>query len=65
VKGKRWILSSDACDKCKPMANKTVALDDIFATVDFGNPAYAHIAYPPLHPGCRCDAIEVIEGVND
>lgn len=65
VQGKRWILSSDACDKCKPLANRVVPLDKSFATVDFGNPAYSDIQYPPLHPECRCDAIEVIEGVND
>ncbi len=65
VQGKRWILSSDACEKCKPMAGKVVGLNEIFTTVDFGNPAYSEIYYPPLHPGCRCDAIEVVEGVND
>jgi HK97 family phage portal protein len=65
VKGKRWILSSEACDKCKPLANKVVPLEEIFTNVDFGNKAYSAIEYPPLHPACRCDCIEVIEGINE
>jgi HK97 family phage portal protein len=64
VKGKRWILSDEACPECLPLRDKVVPLGDNFTTVE-GNPAYSDIPYPPLHPHCRCDMIEVVEGVND
>jgi len=62
--GKRWILSDDACPLCKSLAGKVVALGENFTHDESAGP-YSNIPYPPRHPGCRCDLIEVVEGVND
>lgn len=64
VKGKRWILSDDACPLCLPLSGKVVDLGEPFTTLDGGGP-YSVVQYPPLHPSCRCDMVEVVEGVND
>ncbi len=60
VKGKRWLLSSDACPECLPLANKEVPLGEVFTT-RAGKAAYSEINYPPLHPLCRCTWLEVID----
>jgi HK97 family phage portal protein len=60
---KRWILSDDSCPECAPLAGKVVDLGDDFTTR--GEGPYSTIPYPPLHPNCRCDMVEVVEGVND
>ena len=60
---KRWILSDDACPICLPLAGKTVALGENFTTI--GSGPYSAIPYPPAHPMCRCDMIEIVPGVND
>lgn len=52
VKGKTWLLSSDACPLCLPLSGKTVALGENFTTIGTG--PYADIPYPPAHPSCRC-----------
>ncbi|WP_020469303.1 phage portal protein [Zavarzinella formosa] len=63
AKAKRWILSSDACPTCKPLAGKTVGLDEPFVVDGLG--AYGEINSPPRHPLCRCAMSLVTEGVND
>lgn len=52
AKGKTWLLSSDACDLCKPLSGKSVELGANFL-VD-GEGPYSEIPYPPRHPNCRC-----------
>jgi HK97 family phage portal protein len=59
AKAKRWILSSDACEICRPLAGKTVALDEPFMTDGTG--PYAAIDSPPRHPLCRCAMGLVVE----
>lgn len=64
VQGKKWILSNDACPLCLPMRDKVVPLGQPFTQLEDGGP-YSVVMYPPLHPHCRCDMVEVIEGVTD
>lgn len=47
---KVWLLSSDACPECQPLAGKSVGLEDNFAIEGTG--PYSHISAPPLHPHC-------------
>lgn len=63
--GKRWILSSDACEICKGIYSKNpvVKLGENFAVLNDG--PYGAVPYPPAHVLCRCDCVEVIQGVND
>jgi hypothetical protein len=49
VKGKRWLLSSDACDKCASVTTKAIPLDQPYTTTDYGP-----VNGPPLHPNCQC-----------
>ena len=60
VKGFRWLLSDDACEKCKAVAAKMpeVDLTSPFTVDDKGGP-YAEIYHPPLHPNCQCSMMEV------
>lgn len=60
VKGKRWLASSDACEKCLALDGKEVPLDSPFAVNPKGGP-YAVVNHPPLHPHCMCAVEEVIE----
>jgi hypothetical protein len=57
VAGKQWLLSSNACEQCQAAAAKTES-DAIPLDAEFdhhaGNPTYASIVSPPLHPHCRC-----------
>lgn len=55
--GKKWLLSADACDLCKPLENKVVPLGDNF--VD--GVGYGAVPFPPRHPACRCDCTETID----
>lgn len=48
---KRWLVSSDACPKCRALSGKTVDLDQPF-WVDPRGGVYAVISHPPLHPHC-------------
>lgn len=75
VVGKRWLLAPDACEFCRAMARETndasIPLGEPFrrlgqtvqgvagGTLQLD---YEDIDGPPLHPGCRCDVIPVLEG---
>lgn len=48
VTGKRWLLSSDACPECMPLANKVVGLGEKF----FDSPYPGAGMTPPKHPMC-------------
>lgn len=67
VLGYEWVLSSDACDLCKRVgldANgepAQVKKGTTFATFATGNPAYANVFAPPLHPSCRCSTVLVMD----
>jgi hypothetical protein len=59
VNKKRWLASSDACNRCLQLANKEVLLDRPFIILPGGGP-YARVMCPPLHPHCFCDFTEVL-----
>lgn len=64
VIGWKWLLSSDACPLCKKIADdnkKGIGLNDNFAVLETGNPAYNDVPYAPAHPGCRCAVIERLD----
>lgn len=53
VKGKKWLASSDACERCEKMAKRgELPLDEPFDVS--GKGTYAVCMYPPLHPSCFC-----------
>jgi len=70
VKGKEWLVSSDACDFCLAMAEKTNGIGSNYfnqgdsltiegvGTMHFD---YEDILGPPLHPNCRCDLMPSME----
>lgn len=61
VKGKKWLASSDACDKCLDMAALgEIPLDQPFY-VDPKGGAYAVVQHPPKHPRCECALLEVVD----
>lgn len=59
VAGKRWLASSDACERCLALDGKVVALGEPFIVLPEGGP-YATVMYPPLHPKCQCSWTEVL-----
>ena len=65
VVGKKWLLSSDACEACQKVYQETkgkkVGLRENFTTLTEGREAYRDIPYPPLHPQCRCTVTEVLD----
>jgi SPP1 gp7 family putative phage head morphogenesis protein len=60
VSGLKWLASSDACDRCRSLNGKVVALGEPFEVDPKGGP-YAVVAHPPLHPHCFCTTTEVID----
>lgn len=52
----RYLSAADerVCPQCGPLHGTTVEK----TAGGFRNPATGQIAYPPLHPGCRCQLIE-------
>lgn len=52
-----WLASSDACDKCLDLDDKTVKIGQPFY-VDPKGGHYAIILHPPLHPSCFCTTTE-------
>lgn len=57
VKGKRWLLSTAACDECKALAAKYpngVGLKESFGTREASREEYRDLPYPPMHVRCRC-----------
>lgn len=73
VVGKKWLLAPDACEYCRAIARKAevLPLDASFAkvgdtidgvaggTLTIG---FADVDGPPLHPGCRCSTVPVMQG---
>lgn len=50
---KKWLVSSDACERCKNYAARgAILLDEPFAVEGVG--PYARIMHPPGHPHCMC-----------
>lgn len=62
VTGWKWLLSEDACPMCQVVARKApaVKMGQPFAIVG-DNPKYNTIKFPPLHPGCQCSLVEVLD----
>jgi hypothetical protein len=60
VKAKKWLASSDACDKCLALDGIEVGLDEPFEYVT-GRGAYSVIWHPPFHPHCMCTFTEVLD----
>lgn len=60
VKGKKWLASSDACERCRALNGKVVDLDAAFYVDPKGGP-YATVMYPPLHPNCMCAMTEELQ----
>jgi HK97 family phage prohead protease len=66
VEGFEWLLSIDACDKCKAVGLKDdepvkVAKGQPFTVVPTAHPDYATIYAPPLHPNCQCTITPVVD----
>jgi ADP-ribosyltransferase exoenzyme/Phage Mu protein F like protein len=62
VSRKKWLASADACDRCLEQAAKFpdgIPLDTQFEEAR-GDPAYADIQHPPLHPHCMCSVTYVL-----
>jgi hypothetical protein len=59
VSGKRWLASSDACERCLALDGEERKLDEPFWVDPKGGP-YAVCQYPPLHPFCMCDFTEIL-----
>ncbi|MBU6429991.1 MAG: phage head morphogenesis protein, partial [Cyanobacteria bacterium REEB65] len=61
VAGLELLVSANSCPLCKKIATevKQVPLGQPFATIGHSE-HYASIKHPPIHPGCRCTAIEVL-----
>lgn len=70
VTHKKWYTNPGACEYCRAMDGKTVALGKSFIEIgdsvagDEGGEyavAYDTVLFPPLHPNCRCTIIPVID----
>lgn len=61
VIGKELLVSSDACPICQKVATeaKQVRLGQAFAIIG-NHPDYATIMMPPIHPNCRCSAVDIL-----
>lgn len=51
IKGKQWLASADACEKCEALNGMIVGIDENF-TIDMKGGPYAVIQFPPRHPHC-------------
>lgn len=70
VTGKQWYANPGACEFCRQMDGKVMALGKAFGSEgtevdgDKGGSYllnYGDLNYPPLHPDCRCTIIPVRE----
>ncbi len=71
IEKKQWLSTEDSrtCDFCPTMDGKIVGIDVFYfdkgetLTVPTGSLPfnYEPISHPPLHPGCRCTIVPVIE----
>ena len=65
VRGKKWLVSANSCDKCVAKAERFNAGSGIALDASFGDPIghsadYADVPGPPLHPHCRCTLVFVL-----
>ena len=62
VKGFEFLLSADACEVCQRVnaENKQIGLDEAFYVDESAPPAYRE-RIGPIHPGCRCSFIDIID----
>lgn len=58
VAGRKWLASSDACDRCLALNGKVIPMDGNFVT---GAGDYGNVPYPPLHPRCQCSAVAILK----
>jgi len=59
VTGKQWIASTDGCPLCLSLHGTIVPLSGQFPHDPEPGP-YSGRPFPPAHPNCRCDMIEVV-----
>lgn len=59
VVGKQWLASSDGCKDCMLLNGRQIRLAESFEHHAEPGP-YSETPFPPAHPNCRCDMIEVI-----
>lgn len=61
VAGKELLISADACELCQMVATeaKRVRIGQAFAIIG-NHPEYQTIEMPPIHPNCRCTAIDIL-----
>jgi hypothetical protein len=67
VRGKKWLVSANSCDKCVAKAAEFngkhgIPLDASFGGTGSSDPDYADCDGPPLHPHCRCSLTYVLTG---
>jgi hypothetical protein len=60
VTGWQWLTADGACPLCEMIAEQCqfVPLGQPFAIIGTGE--YSDIYYPPAHPNCRCDIVEIV-----
>ena len=67
VVGYEFLLSDDACELCQSVGvaadgqPRQVAKGNAFAQKLDGDPYYATILAPPVHPNCRCTIVPVLD----
>lgn len=71
VKKYEWLTTDSPCPYCAPLNGKTVEMganffnrDDVYQPSEDVNPiklSYSDVAYPPLHPNCRCTVVPVVD----
>jgi len=59
VVGKQWVASTDGCEACMALHGRQIGLDKSFEHHAEPGP-YSETPFPPAHPNCRCDMIEII-----
>lgn len=69
---KEWLAERDerTCPFCLDIDGKTISVEKIFFkkgdTINAKGQSYTvellDVGYPPLHPGCRCTIIPIVEG---
>lgn len=60
VTGWQWLVADGACPLCEMIAEQCqfVPLGQPFAIIGTGQ--YSEVYYPPAHPNCRCDIVEIV-----
>ena len=63
VVGKAWVARTDGCPACMALHGRQIRRDETFEHHAEPGP-YSETPFPPAHPNCRCDMIEVIGRVR-